>query len=164
MYNIEEISPAKYVKCQHFGTKLIDLIENTRMAPFDYDVEVLHQVYDLKDTGMKYALGDSLAIWPENDKDAAREFCQYLGFNPDQWIRIKKAGAEINPKLDTLFKKPLTIEQLFVECLDFNGKPNRAIYEMLYKYVTDEVEKESAKGILLKDNVETLKRWAKEET
>merc|ERR1719414_1762787 len=108
----------------------------------------MHQVYDLKETGMKYALGDSLAIWPENDKQAAREFCAYMGLDPDQWIKIKKAGAESNPKMDCLFKKPLTIEQLFVECLDFLGKPNRALYELVYKYVTDETEKSSAQSIL----------------
>lgn len=75
-----------------------------------------------------------------------------------------QAGTDSIPKVECLFKKPLTVSQLFVECLDILGKPNRAVYEIIYKYVTDEKEKEAARIILDKSEAEVLRGWVTKDT
>jgi len=160
IFECKKVEPGKYVKCIHYGCKEIDLVKNERMTPTDYDVEVMHMEFDLKNTGMKYALGDSLAVWPENDPVKVAEMCEYFGYDKDQWIHIQRAGKEASAKHECLFKKPLTVEQLFVECLDIFGKPNRGFYELVYKYCTDENEKAAAKALLSADNKPEMKKWA----
>merc|ERR1739838_742516 len=63
-------------------------------------------------------------------------------------------------KHECLFKKAITVEQLFVGCLDIFGKPSRGFYEQLYKYCSDPADKAKAKTILSADNKEEMKKWA----
>lgn len=164
-YSLTETSASDYKACQHHGSQMIKLVKNERMTPADYDVDVRHLEFDLSGTGMKYALGDSLAIFPQNDAQAVDDFCAYYGFNADQWVAIKaSAGKKGSSKMDSLFKHPMTVRQLFTECLDVFGKPNRRFYETLWKYCTDPAEKEVAKGLLNKENREQLSEWTQKLT
>jgi len=158
--NLDETAKPKYTKTIHYGCKEIHLVKNDRMTTWDHNVEVMHMEFDLLKTGMKYSLGDSVAIWPENDPEEVAVFCDYFGLDPKQWIQVSRAGKESSAKHECLFKKPLTVEQLFVECLDIFGKPSRGFYEILYKYCTDPEEKARAKALLAADNKPEMKKWA----
>eukprot|EP00915_Cephaloidophora_sp_WS-2016_P009509 GHVH01013595.1.p1 GENE.GHVH01013595.1~~GHVH01013595.1.p1 ORF type:complete len:1813 (+),score=257.55 GHVH01013595.1:123-5561(+) len=160
IFEVKDVAPGKYNKCIHYGCKEINLVKNERMTPSEYDVEVMHMEFDLLKTGMKYALGDSLAVWPENDPVEVRRVCEYFGYNPDQWISVSRAGKETSAKHECLFKKPISVEQLFVECIDILGKPNRGFYEMLYKHVTDPEEKARAKTLLSAENKSEMSKWS----
>ncbi|XP_055388999.1 pyruvate dehydrogenase [NADP(+)]-like [Condylostylus longicornis] len=153
MYKVETVtSHVDYKRCIPYGAVAVKLDVSRRMTPDDYDVEVRHLEFDLTGTGLRYALGDSLAIFPESDPQLVEEFCAFFGFDPELKIRIKRAGTESSAKHEALFKQPMSVRQLLSECIDIGGKPNRMFYEILYKYCTDSAEKEKAKALLLKEN------------
>lgn len=42
-------------------------MENKLLTPKDYDRDVRHYEFDLKNTGITYNIGDCLAIYPNNN-------------------------------------------------------------------------------------------------
>ena len=162
VYQVVDRPAAEIKPCLHMGTRHIKLVENRRITPTDYDVEVRHLEFDLSGTDMKYALGDSLAIWPQNDPVEVDKFCMHYGYNPNRWVQIRPVGTESNAKYDVLFKNDITVRQLFVECLDFAGKPTRGFYDGLWKHCKDPNEKESARKLLTTDEGKCqVKGWLK---
>lgn len=147
----------------HQGGCLVTMVENRRMTPEDYDVDIRHVEYDLGNTGFKYARGDSMAMFPTNGEAEVMDFCRYYGFNPHQIVEIKSANEKVKlePKLEALLAERMTIYQLFSEVLDLFAKPNRAFYQNFYKYVTDPEEKKVAKSLLA--DKETLTKMTRED-
>eukprot|EP01053_Blabericola_migrator_P013069 Blabericola_migrator_1__13068@NODE_882_length_6175_cov_416_310249_g622_i0_p1_GENE_NODE_882_length_6175_cov_416_310249_g622_i0NODE_882_length_6175_cov_416_310249_g622_i0_p1_ORF_typecomplete_len1830_score366_94POR_N/PF01855_19/2_6e50FAD_binding_1/PF00667_20/4_6e48POR/PF01558_18/3_9e40Flavodoxin_1/PF00258_25/2_1e32PFOR_II/PF17147_4/1_1e23NAD_binding_1/PF00175_21/2_6e03NAD_binding_1/PF00175_21/1_8e15TPP_enzyme_C/PF02775_21/3_3e15Fer4_16/PF13484_6/2_6e13EKR/PF10371_9/5e11Fer4_21/PF14697_6/0_00096Fer4 len=130
----------------------ISLISNVRMTPPDYDVDIRHMRFDLKGTGMKYALGDSLAMMPMNLHQGVDEACVYLNLIPEQWIKITPKMSNVPVKYSKIFARPMTVRTLLTECLCLFGKPTRYFYENIYRYATDATEKETLKHLLDKEN------------
>ena len=54
------------------GAKLIPMVTNRLLTPDDYDRDIRHYEFDLKDSGMSYSVGDCLGIYPHNDKQEVR--------------------------------------------------------------------------------------------
>jgi len=138
-----------YEQCVPQGAVLLRLTENTRITPDDYDKDVRHLEFDLTGTNFRYGLGDSLAIFPQNDPKEVEAFCNYMGYDADLWVQFSKSDpTQSNARYDALFKKPMTIRQLCVECLDLFGRPTRHFYESLQKCCTDSEEKSRAKHLV----------------
>ncbi|KAH0487908.1 MAG: uncharacterized protein KVP18_002182 [Porospora cf. gigantea A] len=148
VYKVEEVPAVEYSPVLHLGTTHVQLVKNERITPHDYDVEVRHLEFDLSGTSMQYSLGDSLAVWPRNSVESVDRFCAYFGFNPNVTVKVSPAGGDSSVKHLSLFKQPITVRQLFEECLDIEGKPNRGFYEALWKHCKDAVEKSDAKSLL----------------
>eukprot|EP01071_Lankesteria_metandrocarpae_P003553 Lankesteria_metandrocarpae@DN3034_c0_g1_i1.p1 len=159
-YKCSELTSGTYKQVVAQGCKLVELNLKNRMTPEEYDVNVMHMEFDLTGTGFKYALGDSLAVYPENDLAQIEDFCKMMGYNPDQWLKVEKAGEESSAKHEALFAQPMTVRQLLVECLDVFGRPPRRIYENLWKHCTDPAEKADAKSLLDKDKKERMQEMS----
>eukprot|EP01053_Blabericola_migrator_P012928 Blabericola_migrator_1__12927@NODE_850_length_6270_cov_628_148960_g602_i0_p1_GENE_NODE_850_length_6270_cov_628_148960_g602_i0NODE_850_length_6270_cov_628_148960_g602_i0_p1_ORF_typecomplete_len1811_score379_58POR_N/PF01855_19/1_5e51FAD_binding_1/PF00667_20/3_6e03FAD_binding_1/PF00667_20/5_4e50POR/PF01558_18/1_9e41Flavodoxin_1/PF00258_25/2_2e30PFOR_II/PF17147_4/8_4e20NAD_binding_1/PF00175_21/3_6e17Fer4_16/PF13484_6/3_1e14TPP_enzyme_C/PF02775_21/6_9e13EKR/PF10371_9/4_9e12Fer4_21/PF14697_6/0_0011Fer len=158
-------APGQYkLVCHHQGV-IVNLKGNTRMTPADYEVDVRHLEFDLLNTNVKYALGDSLAIFPQNDPNAVDAFCAEYGWNPDQWVKIEAVEKSNNggAKYQAVFKHPMTVRQLFVECLDVFGKPSRSFYENFWRYCIKDEERLTAKS-LLREGKQTLLQWSTQDT
>lgn len=162
-FHVEPVVAAtpEYIQCVPLGCKLIKLDTNRRITPDDYDVDIRHVEFDLENQGIKYQLGDSLALWVKNDPHAVKDLCDYFSLNPGQWIKI--TGSTLSSKYNALFENPLTIYQLLEECLDAFGKPSRQFYDELWKYCTDESEKQFAKNLLANENKSLMLAWTNQE-
>jgi homodimeric pyruvate:ferredoxin (flavodoxin) oxidoreductase len=84
---------------------------------------------------MPYQVGDSLGIFPENDRPAVEEFLKYYGLNPKDIITIDNKGSRELPTT-------ITIGDLFTKVVDLLGKPNNRFYKTLSHFAVDKTEKE----------------------
>lgn len=50
---------------------------NRVLTPPDYDRDIRHYEFDLKDTGITYGVGDCLGIYPHNDRQEVRKLIFY---------------------------------------------------------------------------------------
>ncbi|KAH8741780.1 Pyruvate dehydrogenase [Cryptosporidium ryanae] len=133
---------------------LVSMIMNERITSGEYDKDVRHIVLDLKDVNgrMSYNLGDSLALYGQNDYEESLKACKYFGYNPNSIVKISlnennvgNKNFKVNHRYLSLFDKYITVIQLLVECLDLWGKPNRKFYQQVYKYCQDINDKKEAK-------------------
>eukprot|EP00434_Breviolum_minutum_P033364 symbB.v1.2.029522.t1/scaffold3242.1/size60447/3 len=53
-----------------------------------YDRDIRHYEFKIEGTNVSYKTGESLAIWPRNPVDKVLEFCQMMGFDPAQNLRV----------------------------------------------------------------------------
>eukprot|EP01004_Peranema_trichophorum_P002658 NODE_16_length_5592_cov_268.649479_g13_i0.p1 GENE.NODE_16_length_5592_cov_268.649479_g13_i0~~NODE_16_length_5592_cov_268.649479_g13_i0.p1 ORF type:complete len:1810 (-),score=446.90 NODE_16_length_5592_cov_268.649479_g13_i0:99-5528(-) len=84
---------------------------------------------------MPYRIGDSLGIYPENTREAVREFLLWYGQDPKTVITIENKGTRELPEV-------ITVEELFVKVVDIFGKPSRRFYQTLSHFATNPKEKE----------------------
>eukprot|EP01053_Blabericola_migrator_P013368 Blabericola_migrator_1__13367@NODE_949_length_5910_cov_490_869416_g659_i0_p1_GENE_NODE_949_length_5910_cov_490_869416_g659_i0NODE_949_length_5910_cov_490_869416_g659_i0_p1_ORF_typecomplete_len1832_score345_00POR_N/PF01855_19/1_5e51FAD_binding_1/PF00667_20/5_8e03FAD_binding_1/PF00667_20/7_1e48POR/PF01558_18/1_4e40Flavodoxin_1/PF00258_25/1_3e32PFOR_II/PF17147_4/4_5e26NAD_binding_1/PF00175_21/4_5e03NAD_binding_1/PF00175_21/3_4e15TPP_enzyme_C/PF02775_21/4_5e14Fer4_16/PF13484_6/3_6e13EKR/PF10371_9/5_ len=149
---VEPPAESERMRPVHDQFQYITLNSNIRMTPSDYEVDIRHMNFDLTGTGLKYALGDSLAIIPTNMHQGVEDACTYLGLIPDQWIKITPKMNSVPVKYATTFQRPMTVKTLLTDCLCLFGKPSRYFYENIYRYATDATEKETLKHLLDKEN------------
>eukprot|EP00820_Chromera_velia_P015974 Cvel_6121.t1-p1 / transcript=Cvel_6121.t1 / gene=Cvel_6121 / organism=Chromera_velia_CCMP2878 / gene_product=Pyruvate dehydrogenase [NADP( )], putative / transcript_product=Pyruvate dehydrogenase [NADP( )], putative / location=Cvel_scaffold295:66115-80301(-) / protein_length=1868 / sequence_SO=supercontig / SO=protein_coding / is_pseudo=false len=156
----EGAPPPPYKQVVYPGGFLLPLTEMDRMTPEFVEGEkdpkdVRHLMFDLEHPlctrhGLRYSLGDSLAIFPVNDGTLAEEFCAHMGLDPSETVQVVPAEAGEHPSrsLEAAFKHPMTVKQMMMEVLDFAGKPSRNVFESLLTFVSDAEDKERAKAIL----------------
>lgn len=154
----------KTSKVLHEGFKLVTLNVNKRITPCDYEVDIRHLEFDLGTNNLKYQLGDSMAIMPVASEAQVKDFCDYFGFNPNDCIQVTSAGTTLAGKYAAMFKEPVTVGQLFSECVAPFTKPTRSFYENVWRLATDNVEKQTLKSVLDKENREILREWTNRET
>eukprot|EP01056_Protomagalhaensia_sp_Gyna25_P004850 Protomagalhaensia_sp_Gyna_25__4849@NODE_502_length_3259_cov_256_463354_g393_i0_p1_GENE_NODE_502_length_3259_cov_256_463354_g393_i0NODE_502_length_3259_cov_256_463354_g393_i0_p1_ORF_typecomplete_len862_score189_10FAD_binding_1/PF00667_20/1_8e46Flavodoxin_1/PF00258_25/2e31TPP_enzyme_C/PF02775_21/2_6e02TPP_enzyme_C/PF02775_21/1_6e14Flavodoxin_5/PF12724_7/0_0023Flavodoxin_3/PF12641_7/0_15_NODE_502_length_3259_cov_256_463354_g393_i06732886 len=141
----------------HEGLVPITLNSNIRMTPSDYEVDIRHLRFDVGLAGLKYALGDSLSMMPQNLHNDVIGACTYLNIDPDQWIKIEANTDSVPTKYISVFQHPMTITTLLTEVLDLFGRPTRFFFFNVYRYATDAKEKEILKSLLDKENKDLLK-------
>eukprot|EP00916_Digyalum_oweni_P027144 GHVL01044546.1.p1 GENE.GHVL01044546.1~~GHVL01044546.1.p1 ORF type:complete len:1227 (+),score=228.02 GHVL01044546.1:3888-7568(+) len=136
----------KYEQVVHSGGVLLSVTENTRLTPPDHDRDIRHIEFDLTNIPFKYNMGDSLAIWPQNNQIECENLIKFLNFCPDMWIRVLKApDCEADKKKEQVFSSRMTVMQMFVECLDILGRPTKRFYDILLKHCTDPQDVEKIK-------------------
>mmetsp|Transcript_3531 Transcript_3531/g.8271 ORF Transcript_3531/g.8271 Transcript_3531/m.8271 type:complete len:1929 (-) Transcript_3531:295-6081(-) len=119
------------------GAVPLGMIENKLLTPPDYDRDIRHYSFNIKDTGVSYETGDVLAIWPRNNMAEVNQFCKMYGLNPKDELRVMSMPDARNPIPDEL-----SVGQLFGSVLDIFGKPNRRFFDTLALFATDEKEKQ----------------------
>ncbi|TRY52171.1 Pyruvate:ferredoxin oxidoreductase/NADPH-cytochrome P450 reductase PNO [Cryptosporidium tyzzeri] len=136
---------------------LLDVIENKRITNQDYDKDVRHIVFKLIGDGndtpsLSYCLGDSLALYGQNPVNEAIKAIEMFGYNPYSLLRLSineeneaNNTNKVNQRYSSLFGYDITVLQLFVECLDLWGKPNRKFFQEFYRYCSNPEEKIQAK-------------------
>ncbi len=68
---------------------------NTRITSADHFQDTRHLEFDLTGSGIHYAPGDLLTIFPCQSPAAVSAFLQRMNLDPDAWVRIE--SAEIPP-------------------------------------------------------------------
>jgi sulfite reductase alpha subunit-like flavoprotein len=72
IYKFSTTEESTYKKADPYlppGTQLLEVLENTLMSAADYDRDVRHYGFDIKDKGMDYGVGECLAVYPHNVED-----------------------------------------------------------------------------------------------
>ncbi|KAF7456279.1 putative pyruvate:ferredoxin oxidoreductase/NADPH-cytochrome P450 [Cryptosporidium felis] len=139
---------------------LLPIVENRRITSENYDKDVRHIVFKVKSPDGRnslpqgYALGDSLALYAQNSVEDALRAIDMFGLLPDSLLRLSlnedvaengAGGGRVNQRYSALFGRDISVLQLFVECLDLWGKPNRKFFQEFHRYCTDKDEKVLAK-------------------
>jgi len=113
-------------------TYVVTVGKNVRLTPSTYDRNVFHIEFDLKGTGLKYAVGDALGVYARN------RACDVEAF-------LKMYGLDANDTVSTLSKEGLeevrTAQHVISQVLDLFGRPSRRFYSALAPFATDAKQK-----------------------
>mmetsp|Transcript_55477 Transcript_55477/g.135929 ORF Transcript_55477/g.135929 Transcript_55477/m.135929 type:complete len:1940 (-) Transcript_55477:267-6086(-) len=131
-----------YEKIVPSGAAALELTENSLLTPEGYDRDIRHYAFKIKGTHVRYEVGDVLAIFPRNSKDAADEFCAMYGLDPEEELRVSSL-----PDARNAIPEELKVRQLFECVLDVYGKPNRRFYDQLALFATDAEEKATLEAL-----------------
>lgn len=82
-------SPVVYNKNSPFFAKIK---ERFSLCHPDSDKLTQHLILDLSNSGISYEVGDSVAIFPQNDKEAVDSILRSLSFSGDEVIQLKSGG------------------------------------------------------------------------
>lgn len=69
---------------------------NTRITSSDHFQDTRHLEFDLAGSGMQYAPGDLLTIFPQQSPAVLSAFYKRTNLNPDAWVQIEAADASSN--------------------------------------------------------------------
>lgn len=126
-------------------TYTIKVTANIRLTPKSYDRNVFHLELDTAGTGLKYEIGEALAVHAPNDSKLVESFLRNFKLNGKDIVRIVKPGEEDeNGKNVEL----ITLENLLTYSLDIFGKPGKKFYNFLVNKITSDQEKEVIAGLL----------------
>ncbi|KAJ1605318.1 pyruvate:ferredoxin oxidoreductase/NADPH-cytochrome P450 reductase PNO [Cryptosporidium canis] len=151
---------------------LLPIVENKRITNQGYDKDVRHVVFKLSGEGgavpsLSYCLGDSLALYGQNPIDEAMKAIEMFGLNPYSLLRLSmnedneaNSSSKVNQRYSLLFGKDITVLQLFVECLDLWGKPNRKFFQEFYRYCSCQEEKVLAKKWAQNDGKKLIEEFS----
>eukprot|EP01124_Arcella_intermedia_P028483 TRINITY_DN5793_c0_g1_i2.p1 TRINITY_DN5793_c0_g1~~TRINITY_DN5793_c0_g1_i2.p1 ORF type:complete len:1820 (+),score=413.59 TRINITY_DN5793_c0_g1_i2:47-5506(+) len=142
------------------GSTPLKMLENRLLTPVKYDRDIRHYAFDLTGSGLKYEVGDALAVYPKAQAALVSELYKLFDFNPTDELTITPVGDA-----KTNLPSELTVDQLFSYVLDITGQPKRKFYDNLSLFATDPEEKktlelmgstEPAGKELLRDHTEKM--------
>jgi len=127
------------------GATRLRLLTNRLLTPecLGIDRDIRHYEFEIKGTSMRYRTGDCLAVWPRNAADKVDAFCDMMGMDAGQQLRVVPLEGARNWCPDEL-----NVRQLFTHVLDVFGKPNKRFFETLLLFATDDKEREALEGIV----------------
>eukprot|EP00741_Cyanophora_paradoxa_P023775 tig00021621_g22964.t1 len=122
----------------------VRMLSNGRLTSLDYDRNIRHMVIDLEGSGLRYGVGDALAIYPRNAPDRVADFLGFMGLDPLECIdelQFIEAEGQTATKQKPPVPAHLPLAQLFTDVLDLFGRPSKRFYERLALYASDPAEK-----------------------
>ncbi|MGA9289696.1 MAG: assimilatory sulfite reductase (NADPH) flavoprotein subunit, partial [Anaerobacillus sp.] len=69
-----------------------EIIENVNLNGRGSNKETRHLELDLEGSNLTYEPGDSLGIYPENDRELVEQLIEEMGWNPTEQVTINKQG------------------------------------------------------------------------
>ena len=131
---------------------LLPLKKVERLTEEGYDRDIRHFEIDLTGTKVKYNIGDTLGIYPQNHKDQVDQLLKDLELNGEDLVKIQK-GEEIRR---TFVPGVITMDHLFTEVLDIFGRPTRRFYSMLSRFATDPKEKAELESMMTQEGASVV--------
>jgi sulfite reductase (NADPH) flavoprotein alpha-component len=111
--------------------------------------ETRHFEVDVGGSGLTYACGDSLGVYPTNRAEEMAEVCEALGADPSTMVRLPKTGEEV------------TLQEALSSRLALAG-PTPKFLKLLAEKVTDEEEKTTLAALLEPEQKDNLKAFLAE--
>lgn len=121
------------------ASSVIKMISSERMTPEGYDRDIMHLQFDIRGTGVRFTVGDALAIYAKNQPEDVDKMLAHFGLKGDEVLSIKA----VDPSNAGAFPTLITARQLFTERLDLFGKPNRRFYDVLPLFAQSESDKKA---------------------
>ncbi|RWS12500.1 NADPH-dependent diflavin oxidoreductase 1-like protein [Dinothrombium tinctorium] len=141
-----------------YSPYLSTVISNQRVTPEDHFQDVRHVQLEISDEFcMKYSPGDVVSIIPENSDEDVKDFFDLVELKPEETFIIKKIDETVtyNQLYDTI-PTPCTILELVKKYLGIHSLPKRSFFELLWKFSTDEIEKQKLKEFTTTDGQKEL--------
>jgi sulfite reductase (NADPH) flavoprotein alpha-component len=125
-----------------------------RLTPLDYDRNIFHMEIDIKGTGLKYDMGEALAVYGLNPTQQVANFLDFYNLQSNDIICIGQThSGEYSVR---------TIFQLFQQYLDIFGRPSKKFYQALAGFAKNPQEKEKLEYIISDKGQEEFKIRVKE--
>jgi len=105
---------------------------SVRITPASHSRNFVTIVWE---SNLPYRIGDSLGLYPDNNKSEVDSFLEWYGLKPSDIVTIENRGTRHLPEV-------ITISDLFSKVLDVFGKPSRRFYQALAHFATSPQEKE----------------------
>eukprot|EP01125_Pyxidicula_operculata_P021109 TRINITY_DN800_c0_g1_i1.p1 TRINITY_DN800_c0_g1~~TRINITY_DN800_c0_g1_i1.p1 ORF type:complete len:1247 (-),score=196.48 TRINITY_DN800_c0_g1_i1:19-3759(-) len=127
-------------KDQIFTIKLTKFV---RLTPDHYDRNIFHMELDISGTGLKYEMGEALAVYPHNEDQQVEEFLRWYNVDPETIVQRPTSTNNTKQK-DRLVNQysVRTLFQVFAQELDIFGKPSKSFYSELSKYAASTSERQ----------------------
>jgi sulfite reductase (NADPH) flavoprotein alpha-component len=138
-------------------TYLVTCIVNRRLTPKEYDRNVFHVEFDTTGTGLKYAIGEALAVHGWNDEDEVLDFCDWYGVDPARLITIPVPDDDTKVHTRTVF-------QALQQQVDLFGKPPKSFYSDLAEHAKNSVDRHSLLFIGSPEGISTFKKLSEKDT
>ncbi|GAU96944.1 hypothetical protein RvY_08310 [Ramazzottius varieornatus] len=118
------------------------LISNKRATAEDHFQNVRFMKFDLASSGMSYAPGDTVNVFPKNLPEAVYELLTFLELDGDQLISLSINDEDFSLPPHCRLSNPCTIREAATNYWDFQGVPRKSFFELLTQIAQDEREKE----------------------
>ncbi|KAH9062191.1 assimilatory sulfite reductase [Lactarius vividus] len=138
-------------------TYLVTCTVNRRLTPREYDRNVFHVEFDTTGTGLKYAIGEALAVHGWNDEAEVLDFCDWYGVDPARLITIPVPGDDTKVHTRTVF-------QALQQQIDLFGKPPKSFYSDLAEYAKNSVDRHTLLFIGSPEGISTFKKLSEKDT
>ena len=138
-------------------TYLVTCTVNRRLTPKEYDRNVFHVEFDTTGTGLKYAIGEALAVHGWNDEAEVLDFCNWYGVDPARLITIPVPGDDTKVHTRTVF-------QALQQQIDLFGKPPKSFYSDLAEHAKISVDRHTLLFIGSPEGISTLKKLSEKDT
>ena len=115
-------------------TYTVHVKENRRLTPLTYERNIFHIEFDLRDSGLKYDIGEALGIHAENDEVEVQKFIKFYKLNPEDIVEVPSRD---NPGV----LENRTVYQALMQNVDIFGRPPKRFYEALSAYADNPNEK-----------------------
>ncbi|PWY98384.1 hypothetical protein BCV70DRAFT_202162 [Testicularia cyperi] len=138
-------------------TWVVEVTENRRLTPVDYDRNVFHMELSTKGTDLRYEVGEALGVHGWNDEDEVAEFIKWAGFDADEIVSAPSLTRPGHHEARTVF-------QMLQQNLDIFGKPPKRFYEELGKLATNRDEARWLRFISSAEGSSTFKKLSEIET
>ena len=137
---------------------MLPLITAHRLTPDGYDRDIRHYAFDIAGTKIKYTVGDTLGVYPQNHKTDVDALLRDLSLNGDDFVKIQK-GEQIRR---TFLPFVTSVRTLFTEVLDVFGRPTRRFYSLLSRFATDPKERELLESLMTTEGAPMLQSFISE--
>lgn len=117
------------------------LIANRRLSTESSEKETRHYIFNLKDTGLQYEVGDALGVWPANCPNLVEEVLQAVNLQPTPLVTVNGHGE-------------LPISEALTKHYDITR-----ITPSLLQTVQDLTKSEKLARFLKNENNAELKEW-----
>lgn len=135
------------------NAQIFTLAENRPLTRAGYERDIRHYSVDIAGKNIKYAVGDCLAIYPQNNEAQVLDFLARARVNPDQAVEVQAA-----PQAQTKLPALLSYRQLFTQVSDLLGKPNRRFLQFMSQCAQKPAEKKELKHLVTKEGKAQLKQ------
>ena len=119
------------------------MLSSTVLTPQNYE-PAMHRYQIKLPVGMTYNAGDHVAILPRNDPEQVGQVIKLLKLNPKAVVKVDTSLPEC---YNTIPEK-VSVEELFSQYLDLNGRPNRNILRAFKQFTNDNFIRERLTRIL----------------
>jgi len=119
------------------------MLSSTILTPQGYE-PAMHRYQIKLPVGMVYEAGDHVSILARNDPEQVNQVIKLLGLNLKTIVKVETSL----PECYNAIPEKVTIEELFSQYLDLNGRPNRTLLRAFKQYTKDTFIKERLDKIL----------------
>ncbi|OWB73418.1 nucleotide binding protein [[Candida] boidinii] len=137
---------------------IVEVIENKRITADDHFQDVRTLTLKDKENSMHYKPGDTISLYPFNEKDDVELLIKILN-----WENICDYPIEIISGLNSIeggLVNNLTIRTLLTHHLDIMSIPRRSFFELIWHFASNELEIEKLKEFSTIEESEALYDYA----
>lgn len=133
----------------------VEVTENRRLTPMDYDRNVFHLELSTRGTDLRYEVGQALGVHGWNDEQEVEAFLRFTGLVGEQVVSLPSVGGKA---------ESLTLFQILLQRKDIFGRPRKAFYAALADLAVDPAEVKWLRFVASAEGSTLFKKYAEVET